>query len=228
MQLADITNKLELLIKQGKELYTTIGSFQGSKNNYFSESYKIQAHEWQYSSSAFLKHLTPEGSYLNKQIENIISLSSNSPDASANVHRRLLALLKTTLTELTEGRLSSWQYTITAQDFDEFLKYAELFHKNGKVMESSVIASAVLEDTIKTIAKKSGGIEASGALDSIIQNLTVAGIFTSVRRSRVQSLAAIRNKAFHAEWEELDLKIVGSFIKDIRDLIDEYLTEPSH
>ena len=75
-------------------------------------------------------------------------------------------------------------------------------------MESSVLASAVLENTVKKICKKNG-IETSGkSLEVLIDELARADLLLQVKVKRTKTSAGVRNHALHAEWEEFDIKLL--------------------
>lgn len=209
----------------GAALLSNVGSYQGSRNYWFKPEFAVQATEWRSTAGSLISHISPAGSYPRTQLESILSHQDmRANGAAVHIVEKLYALLKTVAQDIEEGRLDSWEYNITAHGFDEFLKYAEHFHGGGKKMESAVIACAVLEDTIKTIAKKSS-VDGNGSLDVVIQRLTDAGVFTTVKRSRVQGYASLRNKAFHAEWDNFDLRDVGRLIEGVRELLDDFLAQ---
>ncbi|GAI58184.1 unnamed protein product [marine sediment metagenome] len=135
----------------------------------------------------------------------------------------MLGLLISAQTDWSEGMLREIEYVIAAETFDDFLDHATSYHRAGKKIEASVLASAVLEDTIKKIAVKNS-IETKGkSLDPLIDDLKAAGVFTPVKAKRGKAYAGIRNKADHAEWDEFDIKDVGKMIEGIRELIEEFL-----
>lgn len=85
------------------------------------------------------------------------------------------------------------------------------------------MASSVLEDTVKRIAKKNNLPVKGISLEPLIDSLIADGVFNQVKGKRIKAYAGTRNKALHAEWEEFDIKDVGEMIKGIRELIGGYL-----
>jgi len=139
------------------------------------------------------------------------------------VFHKVLGLLTSAKQEWDRGLLRQIEYIVTAEAFDDFLDHASLYHKGNKKVEASVLASAVLEDTIKRIAKKNG-IDTSGrSLEQLIDELVRANVFTAVKAKRIKGHAGVRNRALHAEWDEFDIREVGYLIEGTRDLIDEFL-----
>ena len=91
------------------------------------------------------------------------------------------------------------------------------------ITESAILASAVLEDSLKRLAIKNGIAVEGVSLDPLIDELTKIGIFTPVKTKRMKAGAGVRNSALYAEWEKLDLKDVGTVIELVRELLDGYL-----
>ena len=86
-----------------------------------------------------------------------------------------------------------------------------------------MLASAVLEDSIKRIAVKNQVDPKGLSLEPLIDELAKRSVFSPVKTKRIKSFAGVRNHALHAEWEKLDLKDVGAQIAGIRELLDEHL-----
>lgn len=135
----------------------------------------------------------------------------------------IYAVLKGAHDEWQRGLLRKIEYIIVAETFDDFLDHAEYYHKGNKKIESSILASAVLEDTIKKIARKNGIDSKGKSLESLIDELTKAEVLTPVKAKRIKSYSAVRNHALHAEWDNIDIQDVGILISGVRVLIENYL-----
>jgi hypothetical protein len=141
----------------------------------------------------------------------------------SRIVQKMYGLLAASQDEWQRGLLRKVEYIVVAEAFDDFLDYASSYHKGNKKIESSVLGSAVLEDTVKRIARKNG-IEAKGkSLELLIDDLLKAGIFTPVKAKRVKGFGSVRNHALHAEWDEFDIRDVGELISGVRELIDDFL-----
>lgn len=121
------------------------------------------------------------------------------------------------------GFLKKAEYIFTATAFDDFLDHAEQFHKAGKKIESSVLSSIVFEDTLRKIASKHNVSNNGDSIEAIIDNLTKASAWTSVKAKRIKVYAAVRNKALHASWDEIEHRDVGELIKGVRELLEHDL-----
>jgi hypothetical protein len=121
------------------------------------------------------------------------------------------------------GLLRQFEYIVSAENFDQFLRQAEQYHKSGKHIEAGVLVSAVFEDALKKVAHRNG-INSSGLTSQeIINSLRDHDFITPVHARRLEGAAALRNKALHAEWTEFDLRDVGSAIRTVDELIQQHL-----
>lgn len=104
------------------------------------------------------------------------------------------------------------------------MEQAEDCKDKGEKDVAAVVASAVLEDTVKKIAKKHNVTLQKSTLDPRIDELAKAGVVTNKAEvKRLKSYATTRNHAFHAEWEHIESKDVDELIKGVRNLIADYL-----
>jgi hypothetical protein len=145
-----------------------------------------------------------------------------NPNIAANEVRRMEGILQATHSDYERGLLGDVQYGIYAETFDDFLDIAADFHRNGKVQESAVLVSAVLEDTFKKIAKRNG-VDPHNDLEPTINDLAKVGVLSPVEAKRAKAYAGVRTAAFHARWDHLDLRSVGEAIKGVRGFIESHL-----
>jgi uncharacterized protein YutE (UPF0331/DUF86 family) len=146
-------------------------------------------------------------------------LANGVPWKSIGAMQGVLSALKD---DVAHGLLGDIRLQDFAVAFDDFLDQAAEYHKAGKIIESAVLASAVLEDVMRRIAERYG--VAASSLEDTINALTKKEVFTPVLAKRIKAWAGVRTSAFHAKWEELDLPAIGEAIRGIRGLIDEHLT----
>jgi hypothetical protein len=120
-------------------------------------------------------------------------------DLGKNVTPKPVSLMLGTLSATNEDRkrglLGDIQYAIYAETFDDFLDVASSFHKSGKLVESAVLASAVLEDTFKKIAERNG-VEPDQSLEPIINALVKQGALNPIQAKRAKAYAGVRSSAF--------------------------------
>jgi hypothetical protein len=178
---------------------------------------------WCSSVANLITAIAPSSSPLHKQVSAILEHDDLKNGVPSNVVLQMRGLLASTREEFEHGLLGKLEYIVAAATFDDFLDHAAAYHKGGKKIEASVLASTVLEDTVKKIAGKNSITVAGRSLDPLIDDLVKAGIFTPVKAKRVKSFVAVRNHALHAEWDSFDLRDVGELITGTRDLIEGFL-----
>lgn len=118
--------------------------------------------------------------------------------------------------------LSDVQAGLSASDFDNFLEHAQEYHRLKRKIEASVIASAVLEDSIKRIMQ-TRGLNPSRSLEEGLNALKSAGVFSANETKKMKYFSGIRNSALHASWDEFDLADVGNLISGVKDIVDAHL-----
>ena len=183
----------------------------------------VQAQSWMASAANAIQQVAPAGSFFRTELDRLMSNDQLKGGIPISVAEKVLGVLQSVQLEAKAGLLTKLEDQVVATAFDDFLDHASQYHKAGKVKEAAVLASAVLEDTIKRIAYKSG-IGASGqSLEPLIDELAKLNVFTPVKAKRLKSFSAIRNHALHAEWDKLDIKDVGAQIAGLRELLDEHL-----
>jgi uncharacterized protein YutE (UPF0331/DUF86 family) len=183
----------------------------------------VEAQSWFSSAANAIHQVAPPGSFYIAELQRIVEheeLKSGFPISSIE---KLLGLLHSVQLEAHAGLLVRLEDQVVASAFDDFLDHATQYHKAGKVNEAAVLASAVLEDTIKRIARKFEIAVDSVSLEPLIDELTKRSVFTQVKAKRLKSYAAVRNHALHAEWEKLDIRDVGAQLSGLRELLDEHL-----
>ncbi|MBN1795871.1 MAG: hypothetical protein JW804_04295 [Sedimentisphaerales bacterium] len=232
----DITNRFEALINQGQKLIGTLGpavsiirqdgttEYDNNKYEYWVPEKKIpEFRAWLSSATSLIHFITPDGTHYAQECDKVMASEDLERGIPSKVLVLMLGLLMGAKNDWQCGFLGKMEYIISGATFDDFLDHAEKYHKGGKRIESSVLASAVLEDTIKKICKKNSINSSGKGLDDIINQLAQAGILTQVKAKRVRSFAGVRNNALHAEWDKFDISDVGAMIKGIRELIEELL-----
>lgn len=189
--------------------------------------YTSELHEWLVASDHLIQTVTVgNGTYAKASgaLLNEDEFLKQYPSRIA--HQRLgkmLGILKSTYRDWDDGLLRKIEFIVAAETFDEFLDKAEGYHKSGKKTESGVLVSAVFEDTLKKVALRKGLSPAGLTSQAVIDALRNDGHITPVYAKRLEEAATLRNRALHAEWDEFEIRDVGSVIKTVRDLIREHL-----
>lgn len=180
------------------------------------------AEAWISSVSNLIRTVSDHKSHYVEECNKILNHEDMEIGIPCIVIRKLHGLLTSASVEWGYGLLRKIEYIVSAATFDDFLDHAAMYHKGNKKTEASVLASAVLEDSIKKIASKHE-IESRGkSLEELIDQLVKDDVLTLVKAKRIKSYASVRNHALHAEWDEFDIKDVGELIKGTRDLLENY------
>lgn len=170
-----------------------------------------------------IQQVSPPGSFYFAELKRIVEheqLNGGFPQSSV---QKLLGLLQSVQLEAQAELLVKLEDQVAASAFDDFLGHATQYHKVGQIREAAVLSSAVLEDTVKRIARKVGVSVTATSLEPLIDKLVKQGAFTVVKAKRLKAFAAVRDHALHAEWDKLDIKDVGEQLSCLRELLDEHL-----
>ena len=214
-----ITKRFQELVDQGQQL---VGRMD--KSDYYISEHNIPAFQaWLSSVSNILETASPPDSFFLNESKRLMTNEDMKHGISTNVASKMLGLLQSAQQEWVGGLLRRIEYILVAETFDNFLDHAAVYHKGNKKIEASVLASAVLEDTMKKISLKNELPSKGQALESLIDELSKAGAITPVKAKRMKAFSGIRNHALHAEFDDFDIKDVGEMIKGIRELIEDYL-----
>ncbi len=206
----------ELLVEGGRIVSAT------PQSSYW-VSEKITTQAWITSTANLIQQITPPRSHFQSELARILSAPQLVSAIPSSVPRKLLGVLMALDAEVKSGLLQRFEYQIVASAFDEFLDHAGAFHRAGKLREAAVLASAVLEDSIKRLANRKEVNSEGLTLEPLIDKLVAAEALTQVQAKRLKAQVAVRNHALHAEWDKLDLRDVGLQIQAIRDLIEQHL-----
>ena len=213
-----VLKRIDELISRGN---ATVRS-QSSEDYWMRDVVATQS--WLASAANAIQQVSPTASFFRVELDRLMANDQLKGGIPLSVAEKVLGLLQSVQLEAQAGLLTRLEDQVVATAFDDFLDHASQYHKSGKVKEAAVLASAVLEDTIKRIAIKSSVDPTGLSLEPLIDELAKREIVTQVKAKRLRSYSAVRNHALHAEWEKLDLKDVGSQIAGLRELLDEHLS----
>lgn len=211
------------LLERGKQIIGQIRYYQSGPNYWYRNEETADIQAWIASVSNYFRLTATPDTYYHQECTRILEDSDLRRGVPFHVVQKLTGLLQSIKDEIERGLLRKTEYLFIATTFDDFLDHASTYHKGGKKVESSVLASAVFEDAIRKIATKNEITETGKSLESIIDEITKKNVFTPVKAKRIKGYSAIRNKALHAQWDEFDIRDVGELIKGTRELIETYM-----
>ena len=134
------------------------------------------------------------------------------------------AILERLITDLDNGLIFSIESRVRATVFEDFLEEARQYAKTQHIREAGVFAAAVFEDTLRSLSQKCGIKEEKVQTDRLISELANTGVLTAVQAKRARASADVRNKALHAQWNEISLGDVEAlivFTEELITLLDE-------
>ena len=133
------------------------------------------------------------------------------------------SILKSLLSDIHNGLISSIENQTKAVVFDDFLDHAKEYAKRNLSKESGVISGVVFEDTLRTICRNHNIEEKGQKLDELISVLSNREIFNQAKAKRARVAAHVRTKATHAQWNEFDMSDVNETIAFTEELITNNL-----
>lgn len=220
----ELLERAKLLLERGKTLSASIGrSGEYGANYWYKNDQLPEVRAWFDSVFNLFRLITTPDMHFHEQVVEISKDNDLKHGAPYWAVQKLCGNLISIIEEIDLGLLKKAEYIFIATAFDDFLDHAEHFHKSGKKMESSVLASIVFEDTLRKISGKYNAPVNGDSIEVIIDNLTKANAWTSVKAKRIKAYAAVRNKALHAKWDEFEHRDVGELIKGVRELLEHDL-----
>lgn len=219
----ELQERCNELIQNGEIIIRKIRYFRDRPNYWYRNEEISEVQAWIGSVGNYFRLTATPDTYYHQECTRILENPELQKGMPFHTVQKLVGLLKSINDEIAKGLLRKAEYIFVATTFDDFLDHAAVYHKGGKKLESSVLASAVFEDTIRKIATKNEITESGRSMEALIDGLSKSGVFTPVKAKRIKGYAAIRNKALHAQWDEFDIKDVGELIKGARELIESYM-----
>ena len=220
----DITKRFEELFTEGNELIAFVNQISGGTNYYIKHEYGTLATSWLSSVANLVSIISSNNSTIHSSMaQNILNNLHTFPAVPKEKVRAMFGVLDSARKEWNNGLLTKIEYIYAAESFDDFLDHANEYYKAGKVIESSVLASAVLEDTMKKIAIKHS-INPKQTLDPLVDEFVKNNICSKITAKKIKASAGVRNSALHANWSDIKINDVEDMIRLVRELISDFLT----
>jgi len=126
--------------------------------------------------------------------------------------------------DLSAGALFQVRALIEAEVFDDFLEQAEALHKAGYYQPAAVVAGAVLEDGLRSLCTTNSiTIPSRPKLDTMNSDLAKAGVYSKLVQKKITTLADLRNKAAHGQWDEFDAEDVKEMLAQVRRFMSDFV-----
>jgi hypothetical protein len=146
-------------------------------------------------------------------------------DRSGSTHKvgYIAECLRAFLPDIDAGLIANFGNKVRAETFDDFLDYAETYHREGEKQAAGVLAGVVFEDTIRRICRDQNILEKDEDLEKLINTLARKTVITGQQSKQAKVAAHVRTKATHAQWDEYDLHGVAETIRLTRTFLREHL-----
>src|SRR5262245_58649455 len=136
---------------------------------------------------------------------------------------RIATLLRSLLTDIDAGLISTLANAIRAETLDDFLDQAFGYLDLGQNDQAGVIAAGVFENTMQQIYAAQIDGFSRPQLERVIVALTKNGTITDQQAAQVRVAQHVRNKASHADWSGFDMEGVKDTLNITKTLIEAHL-----
>ena len=144
------------------------------------------------------------------EIESICDQSRNSEPITCV--GQVTAILERLISDLDKDLVFSIENRTRAAVFEDFLDESRRYVEAKKHREAGVLAASVFEDALRSLARNHNILDEGVGTDELISRMTNGGILTAVKAKRARTSAGVRNKAMHAQWNDIDLDDVKTLI----------------
>ena len=174
---------------------------------------------WQSQSLAFLVDLLGEKHTYTKKFRKSTEEAGYRESALAGI-----GILQAVLGDIEQGYIETIRQLITAEVFSDFFDRAEHLLESEYVAPAAMLAGAVLENGLRSIARRVGvPVKDSDNLSSLSQKLADKSVFSRLVQGKVSVWTKIRNAADHGRFNDITKNDVTEFIKGARSLLGDKL-----
>jgi hypothetical protein len=150
----ELEQRLIELVDEGQRLVSSLPRDKYGHQYWVQEGRIAEYQKWLGSTANLLILVDQSNGVFASECDKLMNDKDHNSGISSRIVQKMHGLLTSAQEEWKRGLLRKVEYLVTAEAFDDFLDHASVYHKGNKKTESSVLASAVLEDTIKKIANK--------------------------------------------------------------------------
>jgi uncharacterized protein (UPF0332 family) len=138
---------------------------------------------------------------------------------------RALGIVRAAKDDYEQGFLFETRLLIEAEVFDDFLEQATHLLRSGYYQPAAVVAGSVLEDGLRKLCLRHEiSVSAKPKLDTMNANLAKQGVYNKLTQKRITTLADLRNKAAHGEWDEFTEADVEDMLRSTRQFMETHFT----
>jgi hypothetical protein len=136
-----------------------------------------------------------------------------------NTVAQLLGVLQSIEAEVQAGLVHSIRAESKGEVLAGFVNMARWAIDDGQKDVAAVLASAALEDSLKQYAERNNLDVDEKSMSEVISALKSQGLVKGTQGKLLQSFTAIRNKAFHADWDKID----DADVKSVIGFVEQFL-----
>ena len=125
---------------------------------------------------------------------------------------------------IMEGRIVNIQSEARGEVLGDFLALAREALHEGQKDVAAVLACAALEDALKRCASEQGLDVEDQDMSEVVNALKSKGVIRGAQGQVLRGYVRIRNKAFHAEWDAIDVPSVNGIIAFTQIFIIEHFS----
>ena len=151
-----ISERFAALVREGQQLVQLLPrADSGYGYDFYVDAHRLHDYQaWLSAVGHLITMVSPPAGHYPAELTKLQSGDQMEHSVVPNVVERVFGLLTAAQQDWSQGLLRQIEYVLAAAAFDDFLDHAAAYHKGAKKIESAVLASAVLEDTVKKIAGK--------------------------------------------------------------------------
>lgn len=124
----------------------------------------------------------------------------------------LLGILKAIKADIENNLIYNLEKQITGEIVADFIILAKKACEDGVKDVAVVLGAAALEDSLKRYAGLNGLFATDKDMSEVVNALKSQGLLKGPQASLVSGLVTTRNKAFHAEFDKIEMPEVKSLI----------------
>lgn len=140
----------------------------------------------------------------------------------SDVKRAVKGVLENLKAEIDGGLVGSLQKRLTSDVLTDLVQLARVvLDEPGESAKNvaAVLAAAAFEDTIRRMGSTFAGVMGKDDLSDVIEALKVKGILVAPQLGIALSFLNFRNRALHANWNEIDRAAVNSVLGFVQELL---------
>ena len=138
----------------------------------------------------------------------------------------LRGCLRTLASEIREGLIVNIQSEARGEVLGGFLILARTALDEDRKDVAAVLACAALEDALKRCASEQGLDVQDQDMSTVVKALKSKSVIRGGQGEVLRGYVRIRNKAFHAQWEAIDVPSVNSIIAFTETFIVQQFSSP--